>query len=354
MSIAPPHLLQPTPSSSSVAGNASGLLTVVGICLILGGLGCGTAVIGYTFALPMLIQSVPTGGGSVPGPADGLDAMQETMRPVMILNSITYGAVALGVAWLGIGSIRARRWAWKIALALGWLWVAVIILSVISYSFIFPKLMNSFSVPASPGAPTLSGPVLTAIMIVSAGIGLMFYLSPGVMLIVVYGLRNVRLTCERQDPNPCWTDRVPIPVLSFWLLLMFSLFTLLEFSPVYLGFIKAPGISGLLPRPAVVLVCLTAALPALGLACWDLASMRIRGWWISLFLCLAGCASLIWNGFNLDLVSLNRELNMPEEDLKLLESLGKGALLLPTIFISIPILGYVIWLKRFFQRPAQS
>jgi hypothetical protein len=94
----------PEPSTAPVptAGNASGVLTVFGLILALAGLGCGLAMAGYVFLLPSLLP---------PGAAAETVAFQEASRPVMILTTVFYGVLGLAVVWLGIGSIRARRWA---------------------------------------------------------------------------------------------------------------------------------------------------------------------------------------------------------------------------------------------------
>lgn len=334
----------PEPSSSPVptAGNASGVLTVFGLILVLAGLGCGVAMAGYVLLLPSLLP---------PGPAAETVAMQEASRPVMILTTVFYGVLGLAVVWLGIGSIRARRWAWKTALASGWLLVALVVLTGVSYSFILPRIMGNMAQSVSFTTGGLPPSLLTALSFVGLFIGLLFYATPGIILIVVYSLRNVRLTCERRDPGPCWTDRVPLPVLAFWLLMFSSLSAFLVFSPVYLGWMKSPGMSDLLPQPARFALW-GGGVPMLAWACRDLARMNPRGWWLSLAICLAGCLGAIWFGANYDLLEVIRAMQVPEESLLVYQSFEKGAMLLPAATSGILLLGYVIWLKRFFPSPA--
>ncbi len=40
-----------------------------------------------------------------------------------VLNVMTYALLGMGLITLGIGSIRARRWAWALVLTLSWMWL---------------------------------------------------------------------------------------------------------------------------------------------------------------------------------------------------------------------------------------
>ena len=43
----------------------------------------------------------------------------QTMIPGIVL----YFVLAVALVWLGVGSIRARRWAWTLTVVLSWMWL---------------------------------------------------------------------------------------------------------------------------------------------------------------------------------------------------------------------------------------
>jgi len=130
-------------------------------------------MIAYTIAMPMLLNSSLSSGyqgrlGDVCG----------DVSPVMVLSSVFYCGFGLGIAWLGIGSIRARRWSWKLLVAVGWLWVGLVGLGAVSYGFILPQMMDGMEagLPSSAGGP--SGSFLVIAMIIGVVIGFMVYITP--------------------------------------------------------------------------------------------------------------------------------------------------------------------------------
>jgi hypothetical protein len=278
----------------------------------------------------------------------------DSMGPTMVLSAIFYGGLGLGVAGLGVGSILTKRWAWRLALSLGWLWVLLIGLSAVSYSFLIPQAMSQVGALSS-GAPGPSGPSVSPMggslgilmMGVVVTIVLLIYLMPGAILIVIYGMRSARVTCEHCDPNPRWTDAVPIPVLVLWLLFVVTAFGLVAFAPLYWGLIQIPGMP---LRPPLATVAWALALPLLVFTARELGAMRLRGWWISVFLTILGSVvSVVWLS-NYDIMQVYRDMNWPEEQLKSMETLMSGLdLWIPAAAGGSIMIGYVFWLKRFFR-----
>ena len=312
--------------------------------LILGGLGCGGCMGAYSlFAFQFLSQVNPE--GAPPG--------FDSVRPMMTLTGILYFGFGLGVAWLGVGSILTKRWAWKLAVSLGWLWVLLIVLTAVSYSFVLPQFIRQMSAMAS--SPTLPGggssppPAggMEIAMIVGMAIGLLFYLTPGVILIVIYSLRSARTTCEYRDPKPRWTDAVPIPVLMLWLLFVILVFGLIAFAPAYWGLISIPGMG---VRPPIATAIWAIIVPLLILAIRDLGAMRPRGWWISITVTIVGTVGSVAVMQGYDIMEVYRDMKFDEAQLKQMESIVSGLdLWIPAAAAGTILTGYVFWLKRFFQ-----
>src|SRR5580765_758210 len=94
----------------------------------------------------------------------------------MILPAILmYGLMAAIFLTLGIGSIRARRWARAFSLILGWSWLLMGALGFVVYAFIVPKVISK----GAPGAANLpESAKLIIIVVAMVVIGLAFVILP--------------------------------------------------------------------------------------------------------------------------------------------------------------------------------
>jgi MFS family permease len=335
-----------TPHPPAPSGDSKALLVVAGLLLILAGLGCGGGMAAW---LMFAWQNV-----SALAPRSSLPEAQNPHLPgTMIASAALYAGLGLGIAWLGIGAILTRRWAWKLALSAGWLWVLCITMGVISYGFILPQIFSNLmsaslaSSPSggAPGASALGGgeiALITAILVIT----LMFYLAPAVALIIVFGLKSTRLTCEFRDPKPRWTDAVPVPVLVIWLLYAVTGLALVAFAPFYLGLLPLPGLPF---KPPFTSIIWAVVLAAVVFAARDLAAMRRRGWWLTLALVILGGAGAVGMMSQFNLMEMYRDSHIPEEQLKQMEPMVSGLRLWKIPAVSTIILTcYVFWLRRFF------
>jgi hypothetical protein len=132
-------------------------------------------------AAPMYMRFISGGGPS-----------SDWMARVMDL-----GVAGTGMIWLGIGSIRARRWAAALLFSLG---VIHFILGVLALPSV---LILMFS--GSGGSALVLG---AAIRLVIPAALLGYYTHP-----------DVRRTCEARDPTERWTDQCPLAVLGCCVLL---------------------------------------------------------------------------------------------------------------------------------------
>jgi hypothetical protein len=178
-----------------------------------------------------------------------------------------YGLTALHFVSSGIGSIRGRRWARAMSAAVAALWLAGGVVATISTIAIVPKIV--------PNSPLVALTIVLLLLFVALPLGiLMFYVRD-----------DVRATCERRDPKPRWTDRVPVPVLAVvivmgfaaaWLLVNMSRPSLPLFGTIVTG---APAALALL---ALAVLC---AFLAIGLY-----RLKESAWWSVVLLQVGGCA----------------------------------------------------------------
>lgn len=158
---------------------------------------------GAVFALFALLSEV---AGAVM--AAQMPSAQAASPRALGLAVAAYLLLAVGFIWLGIGSIRARRWARA-------LWVSAAAIGLIMGVIAVPSAW--YATGAGVAAAAQAGDVAAAaglIRVITVGFLLVgFLVIPGGML-WFYSSSDVRRTCEARDPKERWTDRCPLPVLG--------------------------------------------------------------------------------------------------------------------------------------------
>ena len=71
---------------------------------------------------------------------------------MMLPGMLTYVSLAAAFVWLGIGSIRCRRWARALVLVLAWFWLCIGVITVPLMAFLMPRILSA-STPNGPGLP---------------------------------------------------------------------------------------------------------------------------------------------------------------------------------------------------------
>src|SRR5262245_18634801 len=141
---------------------------------------------------------------------------QTTNARTMMGAGLLYLMLAAFFGTMGIGTIRARRWARTLMLVVSWIWLVVGIFSSVLMVFILPKMLGSIEKAAGPaGSPGITT-FLTGCMFVLLGL---IYIALPAILVFFYRSPNVKATVEAKDPSVPWTDRTPAPVLALSLLL---------------------------------------------------------------------------------------------------------------------------------------
>ena len=136
-----------------------------------------------------------------------------TLLPALAI----YGILAVALIWLGIGSIKARRWARALLLIFSWSWVIMGIFMTAIMPFVMARSFANLPANAKTGQPAMPPATITG-MIVGTVLffGIFFVIVPAVWTFF-YSSRHVKATCEARDPVTRWTDACPLPVLAFCL-----------------------------------------------------------------------------------------------------------------------------------------
>jgi hypothetical protein len=290
---------------------------------------------------------------------------QPLLRPAVVtvgVSTLLWSGVSF---WMGVATIQGRRWARKILLAAGWAWCGNVILQFVAFLGAIPALVSfTQAMPAARygagGPPGLAPGIALQVVVnlISYGISA----APGIVLIIVFGLRNVRLSCEHLDPNPNWTDRVPIQVLPIWLTFVSFILQLLLLTPFI------PAVAQLVPMipwsPGVLVATNLGVIAFLVLCTWLVGRMHPAGWWLVLIGSavglVLGCAfhlrtdfaEVIRSGLSLLPIPEDKrpefERGIPPDMIKAIATFLKGYWVAFAATGAV-FIGYLFWIKRFFD-----
>jgi len=256
----------------------------------------------------------------------------------------SYAVVAGVLVTLGVGSIRARRWARSLTLVVAWLWLAAGVMAVGLAWFSLPDMLKGMGVDQLLPAATLPAVELVALGL----LGALWIALPGAM-ILFYRRADVEATCRRRDPQPGWVDRCPPPVLSLavvWALTGYSVLLMPAYNWVvpFFGVVLHGGTGAALLLPGFVL-CLCLA--------WGSCRVDSRSWWVGMAASTAGALSTLITVVRVDAGQLLAAMAPPADQLALLRSLGldrRSGLVWLTVVAWASFVLYLLWVKRHFRQ----
>ncbi len=258
---------------------------------------------------------------------------------------LLYAGMAVILIWLGIGSIKGRRWARAILLIFAWSALMLGVTTVAYMVVTLPRLLASMNNNMPAGQQGISQAAMAPIMVITfLTLGVMFILIPAVW-IFFYGSRHVKATCEARDPVPRWTDACPLPVLAMSLWLWFAAAMMALMPVAYHG--VAPFFGTFLTGvPGGLFYLLLAAVWAW--AAWRLYRLDVRAWWVLLVALLLFSLSSLLTYMHHDLLEMYRLIGYPEAQI---EQIQKGGLMTNSRWLigcsMVPYLGYLLFVKRY-------
>ena len=268
----------------------------------------------------------------------------------------SYSFAAAALVTLGIGSIRARRWARALNLILSWVWLITGVAATVAMTVFMPSVFAaSFRQaaaqnPDAPSMPTGVAAVVLTIVIVFASI---FLVVLPIAFLLFFNRKDVEETCWRRDPIVRWTDLCPLPVLAVSLLfacgavydlLMAVTTPVMPFFGTYLG-----GLA------AVVALTLVAGID--GFLAISLYRLRVAGWWIAVGALGLRLISSTLTLRHADLLQLYAKMGWSETQLQQMSAnpvFRSGTMLWWSLAFAVLFLGYLIWIKRYFAVPTDS
>lgn len=272
----------------------------------------------------------------------------ESQLQFIIPTLAMYGGMAAVLIILGIGSIRTRRWARALSLIVAWSWLVIGAFAVIFMAIMFPRILGQNS-PASRDVPASARMIgmIFGLLVVA-----FFFVVVPAILVIFYQSNNVKATCEARDPIPGWTDKVPLPILALSLWLAFGAATMLLMPAAYHGVAPFFGvlISGL---PGTIFFLVFAAICFY--CAWAIYQLRVAGWWLLLFTLIVAAVSNVLTFTRVDITEMYRLMGYSHAQLDQMQRYNypKGGVLVFAALIGfLPMLGYLLYVKKFFRNAA--
>jgi len=262
---------------------------------------------------------------------------------MMIPGILFYVLIAGWFIWMGIGSIKARRWARALLLVTSWFWL---ISGMIGLVFMLVFLPNMYDQMGKSGQmPQQMAAIMKYALI---GFMVVFYFIIPAALVFFYGSKHVKATCERKDPKIRWTDRCPLPVLAvslisgFWaasmLLMGFYGWTIPFFGLILTGTAGAGA--------AIVSMLL------LGYVAWGTYRLSVKAWWCAVVLTIAWGISTGITFSRVTLMDLYAKMNFPAQQLEIMKQFAQSAswMVLFSVLWVVVVLAYLLYTRRYFTR----
>jgi hypothetical protein len=268
------------------------------------------------------------------------------IMPVIVI----YGGLAMMLIWLGIGSIKSRRWARALLLIFSWSWLIMGIFMTVVTPFFMSKVFANLPPDAKMGQPAMPPAAITGMIVgMTIFFGIFFVLMPALWTFF-YGSRHVKATCEARDPVTRWTDACPLPVLVFclwtWLAVPMMLVWPLTGQAVMPCFgIFVSGLPG-------ALFCVVVAV-IWGMAGWWLYRLEARGWWLIFTATVLFIVSALLTYAHHDVIELYQLQGLPQAQI---DQITKTGLLAGnrmgwlTTLCSLPFLGYLLFIKKYLRK----
>ena len=266
---------------------------------------------------------------------------------ILLPSLLTYPAMAAGFVWLGIGSMKRRRWARAISLIVSWSWLLVGIVSIVAFVLMAPVIFK----PMTTGPNALPEEARAVMMVMMAlMLGVMFILIPGALLLF-YRSPHVKATCEAADPQRSWTDACPLPVLaaSLWMFfggLMMPLMPI-AYNGVFPFFGKlVQGAAGSVVFFILMAVWIYAA--------WAIYRLKPAGWWLALISFGLLLASNVVTFWNIDIMEWYRAMGYSEDLLNHIQQFNFSGrqFVIWTLVGAALIIGYLLFIYRYFRNPS--
>ena len=320
------------PATTSVYPDRSERLMLLGIGQVLLGCLCGLMA-ALMVAATML------------GPMGAVPQGQSTSLQAVIPALVFYVLLAVALFWLGIGLIRARRWAWTLTVLLSWMWLLMGLVAFVMFVFFLGPMMRE-TMAQQAKMPTEA--IMVMLVVMAAFMACIYILLPGVYIVLCQN-ESVRATCQRRDPTVRWTDRCPMPVLAL---------TVIQGScavatPSALAYGSVIVLFGVFLSRATGAVAIVLIMLVLAYLAWGSYRLQMAAWWGTLLAGMVGALNMVVTFSRTDLMQMYKKMGLPPEQLEMMRKTGIVELMSrwgPWMGLvgAAGWLGYLLYVRRYF------
>lgn len=275
------------------------------------------------------------------------NAAQPMSPGVMVPGILCYVLLAVWFIWLGIGSLKARRWARALWLVASSVWLISGIIGLVFTLLFLPDIYDQMG--ASGQMPQS---VATIVKIATIGFMTVFYVIVPGIFVLFYGSRHVKATCERMDSQVRWTDKCPLPVLAISLMAGFWAACM-----PFMGFYNwALPFFGYIPTGMAGAAVAIASMLLLVCVAWGVYKLNIKAWWGAVLLTIIWGVSLQVTFSRVVLMEYYEKMNFTAEQLEIIRRCGvtqSSWLVLFSLLWVFVALAYLIFARKYFPASAQ-
>lgn len=249
-------------------------------------------------------------------------------------------------AWfivMGLGSLKAKRWARALVLVGAWVTVFFGTLALALVLYILPEV-HALMTASGFIAPMVAMGILYFVIFVLFVLQVLF----PVLAIIFYNLQGVQATCERINPEPCWTDRVPLPLLAMgFISAMGCLSIVAGVTTNYVVFVYGKVVSG--GYGFLVTLCISAGFGYVG---WGAFRRKMHAWWGAYALVLITSSSMMLTFSGLEVETLFAQMGYTAGQI---ERLGHFKAFNPAMLTFISCIWgimaciYLVWVRDCFK-----
>ena len=261
-----------------------------------------------------------------------------------------YGILAVTLIWLGIGSIKARRWARALLLIFSWSWVIMGIFTTAIMPFVMARSFANLPANTKTVQPAMTPAIIMGVIVGTVVFFSIFFIIVPTVWTFFYGSRHVKATCEARDPVTRWTDACPLPVLAFclWTWLAVPLMLAMPFT----GHAVMPFFGVFISGLAGSVCCLIIA-TIWGTAGWWLYRLELRGWWLILVALVVFMMSGVLTYARHDIAELYQLQGYTQAQIDQIQKIGLmtgNRMSWMMVLITLPFAGYLLFIKRYLHK----
>ena len=265
-----------------------------------------------------------------------------TSATMMIPSILIYLLAAIWFIWMGIGSIKAKRWARSLILVASSFWLISGIMALIMMMLMLPTMYDQIN--ASGQLPEA---MITIMQYGTFGFMLILYVILPGGLVLFYRSKHVKATCEHKDPNIPWTDRCPMPVLAITIAtgcgaLCMPISGLYGWALPCFGSISS-GTTGIMIALFSMLI--------LGYIAWGTYRLKLSAWWCALGMVFTYGSSSALTFSRVSMVDFYERMDLPAEQIEVMRAYAdtQGPLLIASTAIwAVLLIAYLLYIRRFF------